>query len=75
MQVKVLGQILGEASDWDSWDSYDDGYQVYDFKSSVEAMPDGSCVSFELVSGDVRYYDEGGEVLFTLHLLDVLKAL
>jgi hypothetical protein len=72
MQVKVLGQILGEASDWDS---YDDGYQVYDFKSSVAAMPDGSCVAFELVSGDVTYYSEDGEVLFKLHLLDVLKTL
>lgn len=72
MQVKVLGQILGEASDWDS---YDDGYQVYDFKSSVAAMPDGSCVAFELVGGDVSYYNEEGEVLFKLHLLDVLKTL
>jgi hypothetical protein len=72
MQVKVLGQILGEASDWDS---YDDGYQVYDFKSSVAAMSDGSCVAFELVSGDVTYYSEDGEVLFKLHLLDVLKTL
>ena len=72
MQVKVLGQILGEASDWDS---YDDGYQVYDFKSSVAAMPDGSCVAFELVGGDVSYYSEDGEVLFKLHLLDVLKTL
>lgn len=72
MQVKVLGQILGEASDWDS---YDDGYQVYDFKSLVAAMPDGSCVAFELVSGDVSYYNEDGEVLFKLHLLDVLKTL
>jgi hypothetical protein len=72
MQVKVLGQILGEASDWDS---YDDGYQVYDFKSSVAAMPDGSCVAFELFSGDVSYYGEDGEVLFKMHLLDVLKTL
>jgi hypothetical protein len=72
MQVKVLGQILGEASDWDS---YDDGYQVYDFKSSVAVMPDGSCVAFELVSGNVSYYSEDGEVLFKLHLLDVLKTL
>ena len=73
MQVKIVGYIFGEASGWDSYDDY--GYQVYDFKSSVANMPDGSCVSFNLFSGDVSYYNKDGDVTLKMQLLDILKTL
>ncbi len=69
MQVKILGQILGIADDWDS---LDEGYQVYNFKSCIDGLPSGSCVCFDLSEGMIDYYDVD-QIYLQIPMLSVLK--
>jgi hypothetical protein len=72
MQVKILGKVLGIA---ESWDSFDDCIQFYDFKSEVTLLPDGDCISFNFMEGIVEYFDEHGDCYLKLSILAVLNQL
>lgn len=73
MEWTVCGRLIGKASGWDQPDTF--AMTLYDFEPAPGTdLPSGTvCIHFE--HGTVETYDDDGEVLKSVDLVNAIKAL